>query len=260
MNGNARTARLDVGEPLEFINHELGRCDIYLADLEILKFLRELREVDLGGDGEDELLANLRESLTRDLETNRAQGLYCSRSRFLVYCYTAQHLRSRELARALLRFFTRKGDRIVDEEKTCLLTEWCLGLQQLEGLVPEDRWYKAFRQVARLGPPLFEEWRRPGPQQPWIGDILRLFQDRVLLPGARGRHQRHLIPNVRRYALPPLDLPRLGAIPPYPRTGYNTPVLAPVHDLQALQFRQHLQTLEMARLLSEVDELHRRGY
>ncbi|KAF2622319.1 hypothetical protein BU25DRAFT_214778 [Macroventuria anomochaeta] len=265
---NAWADQIDNGELMDFINRELGRCGIYLSDADIRKFLGELKdaarleEYDFGGDRGDELVTRMRGNLTKDLESNGGQGLYRSRSRFLVFCYVARRTNSDELAGALLRFFSKKGTDIVDEEKSFLLTEWCLGLQQLEGLVPEDKLHKAFRQVASLGPPMFEEWRRPGPHHSWVADILRLFHERVPHDHSQGRSQLQLIAPgdfpVRRLSVPPFSRPSFIDLPPYPRTGYNSPLISPRHDLHALHLQQHMQAFELARLQRDVDDLRHR--
>ncbi|KAF2998941.1 hypothetical protein E8E13_006575 [Curvularia kusanoi] len=214
---------IDVGQLLDYINIELRQNHIYLSDAEIRRFLAELQEVArieenyFGNDGEEELLATLKEELAVDL---------------------------------------RKVDHIVDEERHPLVAEWCVALRQLEGLVPEDKWYKAFRQVSRLGPPLFEEWRRPN--QPF-GGMLRFFQDRNFYQhGREPIHMRPMIaPFVRRRSLPIIPRARISEMPPYPRTGYNSPGLGPMYGFHEVNLRQELHQLDMARLRRDMDNFHR---
>jgi hypothetical protein len=252
--------RIEIGELLNFVNLELGIHHMFLSDAEIGLFLQELRDIarpgvyNLGNDTEEELVEHLRECIARDLRSDGGQGLYQSRSRFMVYCFVAQRIHSRELARALVRFFLKRGDDIANEERHTLLAEWCIGLQKIEGLAPGDKWHRAFHQATRRGPPLFEEWRRPAPHRPFMADMLGLYNDRDFNEYGRGRVHELLGPRVRRNQIQIVPGMRLGELPPYPRAGYIDPVVAPAYGLNDFQLEQRLRQIRMARLLRDVDD------
>ena len=258
--------QVDNEDTISYINHELSPCGIYLSDADIEDALRDLKDVmrseKFGNACEDELASMMKTKLKKDRDSNGGQGLYRSRSRFLVFCYVARRTNFEGLARALLRFFGREGDDIVVEEKSFLLTEWCLGLRQLQGLVSEDKLRKAFRPVASRGPPLFEEWQRPGPHHSWIADILRYCYDAILFDHGRGRDHLQLLGPydlpVRRLSVPACRRPSFVELPSYSRTGYNSPLSTPSHDLHALHLQQHMQAFELARLQRDVDDLRYR--
>jgi hypothetical protein len=249
--------RIEIGELLNCVNLELGLHHLYLSDTEVTLFLQELRDIsrpgvyNLGSDTEEELVAHLRECLARDLRSNRDQGLYQSRSRFMVYCFVARRIHSRELARALVRFFLKRGDDIAEEERHSLLSEWCIGLQNIEGLAPGDKWHRAFHRATRRGPPLFEEWRRPAPHR--IADMLGLHNDRDFNEYGHGRAHGLFAPRVRRNQIPIVPGMRLGELPPYPRVGYFDHVVAPAYGLHDFQLEQRLRQIQMARMLRHVD-------
>jgi hypothetical protein len=252
--------RIDKGEYLDYINRELGPRNIYLSDAEIKQALSELKNAARSGD-EDQVVETLKNKLNNDLESNRSQGLHRSRSQFLISSFVAHRLRSNELARALLRFFSKKGTEIVEEEKPFMLSEWCLALTQLEDLVPHDKWSKAFRQVAGRGPPMLEEWRRPGPYHSWANEILRPLHGSFLRDHGRGEDQLQLIaPRVRRLSVPAFRRPSIIEIPPYPRTSYDSPMVTTRHALDALHLRQTMQAFELDRLRRDVDDLRYDGW
>ena len=252
--------RIEIGELLDFVNLELGLHHLYLSDADITLFLQELMDIarpgvhNLGNDTEEELVEHLRECIARDLRSDRGQGLYESRSRFMVYCFVAQRIHSRELARALVRFFLKRGDDITEEEKHTLLAEWCIGLQKIEGLAPGDKWQRAFHRATRRGPPFFEEWRRPAPHRPVIADILGFYNDRDFNDYGRGRFHGPFAPRVRRNHIPIIPGMRLGELPPYPRVGYYDPIVAPVYGIHDIPLEQRLRQIRMARLLRDVDD------
>ncbi|KAJ4987019.1 hypothetical protein SVAN01_07435 [Stagonosporopsis vannaccii] len=248
--------RIDIGDLTDYINRELGPQEIYLSDSDIREALRELKNAaeGYGCFREEELVNTLRNKLDRDRGSGGAQGLYRSRTRFLVFCYTAARLGSHRIARALLRFFARESHEIVRDEIP-LLTEWCIGLQQLQGLVDEDRLGRAFRQVASRGPPLFEEWQRPG------ADVFRSLhdgdmfhrdraRDRLQILGPRHRHVRHASVPVHRRENDLVD-------PPYPRPAYHFPLVGTRYELDGIHLHQQLHGLELHRLNLEVEDLHR---
>lgn len=258
------TDRIGNGEMLDHINRELACSELYLPDSDIREALRDLKNTaEYGRFREDFLINSLKSKLKNDRDSVGGQGFYRSRSFFLVCCIVAQRSEAPELARSLLRFFNKENEVIV-RDKLSLLTEWCIGLKQLKGLVDEGKLSKAFRQVASRGPPLFEEWRRPGSHHSLISDIFRYIQDEILSDQDRERDQLILAPR-------PLPVRRLsGSLcrrqnwledPPYPRTTYHSPLLAPLvaarHDLHPLHLHQHLQDWELARLERDFSHLHR---
>ncbi|KAF9693137.1 hypothetical protein EKO04_008671 [Ascochyta lentis] len=274
-NWNDRAHGVNDGDLMNYINRELQSRDIYLPDTDIRQFLGELKNLsvsgtsyELGGAREDQFVNMMKSRLTKDLDSNGSQGLHRSRSRFLTFCFVARRLSSNELARALLRFFVRGENKILGEEESFLLTEWCLGLQQLEGLVSEDRLNDAFRRVASLGPPMFEEWRRPGPHHSWITDLLRFLNETFRHDHDhdhdrdRDRHQmvacRELPP--RRLSVPHPRRPFMIDMPPYPRTGYNSPMISPMisHGVTSLHLQQQVHAFELDRLRRDIDDMRYR--
>lgn len=248
-------------ELVDAISHELSRSGIYVSDADVQENVDELENHLNGFDihGLRTLINRLKDKLAMDKESDGSQGLYRSRRQFLIFCHAARVIRSVELAEALSRFLESKADDIDDEEKDFLVTEWCHGLLQLKGLIDEDTWYRALQKVAKRGPPLFEEWRRPGPQRSWIEELARLLQDRVFNDHGRGRHQ------LQRYDFParrlsvPARRPSLIDLPRGPRTGYNSPLLSPMHGvLDALHERQYVQQCNTWRLEQRIDRLRYR--
>lgn len=260
--------QIDTEDLVRFINRELRQREIYLSDTDINQALSELQNAarsenyGLTGSREDRLMSMIKKRLTRDLDSTVSQGLYRSRSCFLTCCFVARRVSSNELAKALLRFFSKEGTNIVEEERSFLLTEWCLGLQQLTGLVPEDKLGKAFHQVARLGPPMFEEWRRPGLHHSWVANLLKFFNETTLHDHSRGRGllqlsgQRDML--VRRLSAPAFRSPSIIDIPPYPRTGYSSPMRSPRHEMNALHLQQQAHEFEIDRLRRDVDSMRHR--
>ncbi|UPX10066.1 uncharacterized protein EKO05_0000738 [Ascochyta rabiei] len=260
---------IDNGDIINYITHELRSREIYLSESDIRQGLEELNSLSLSrashhfGDArEDQLMNIMKRALAKDLDSNGSQGLYRSRSRFLTFCFVARRLGSKELAGVLLRFFVRAESNILDGEKSFLLTEWCLALQQLESLVSDDRLNDAFGRIAKLGPPLFEEWRRPGPHHSWIMDMLRFFNEMNRHDHGRGRDQLQVIaPHdlpPRRLSVPPLRRPFTVDIPPYPRTVYNTPMISPRHGVAGLHLQQQMHAFELNRLRRDMDDIRYR--
>ena len=256
------TDQIDHEELINYINREMRPLNIYISDTDIRNAVDELRDAASSENysREDRLIKALKMKLEKDQESRGTQGLHRSRGRFLIFCYVAHLLESQELARTLLRFFnSREGTEIDDDEKSFMLTEWGLGLQKLEGLVPQEKLEKAFIRIASRGPPMFEEWRRPGQCQPWVANLFRRVQETMLQEHGRGRDQLQLITSpVRRPSLPAFRRPSMIVLPPYPRTGYNSPIVTPRHELNTLRFRQDMQALELNRLRRDVDDLRYR--
>lgn len=260
--GGGYIDEFDVDDVVKFVNSELRPTGIYLSDADIKKYVCELE--DLGGlEGfgfrGDELTRKLTDHLDKDKDSNnRGQGMYRSRHRFLVLSYAARRTRSKDVANALMRFWTRGGSDIIRREEHILLTEWCTAIMQLQNLADEDKWQRAFNQVASLGPPMFEEWQRSGPHRSMAEDILSLFRD-LMLDHGRGRH--HLQPYdvpVRRLSVS-ARRPSFIELPPYPRTGYNSPLLSPMHDaFNLLHEQQHRQQYDIARLEHRIGNLRDR--
>ena len=257
---NNWTDRIDEGEHFDYINRELGPRNIYLSDTEIKRALSELKDAARSGD-EDQVVEMLKNKLNNDLELNGSQGLRRSRSHFLISSFVAHRLRSSELARALLRFLSKKGSEIVEAVRSFMVTEWCLALAQLEDLVSHDKWSKAFRQVASRGPPMLEEWRRPGPYHSWENGILRLLHESIFRDHGRGEDQLQLIaPRVRKLPVPAFRRPSMIEMTSYPRTCYDSLVVTPWHEMDALHLRQTMQAFELDRLRRDVDDLRYDGW
>lgn len=244
---------IDIADLTDYINRELSLHEIYISDSDTREALRELRDVAEGhGYFRQELLIRrLRTKLNKDQESGGEQGLYRSRTRFIISCYTAKRLRARDLAEAVLRFFSTESHVIV-HDKLPLLTEWCVGLRQLQGLVNEGELNRAFHDVARRGPPLFEEWRRPGAD---------MYHDDDIFDRDRGRHQLQLLVprprHVRHASMPAYWRRNYLEDPPYPRTAYHLPLVVPRHDLDAIRMHQRFQDLQLAGLRYGMEDLQR---
>lgn len=247
--------RIDDGDLSEYVKRELQNRGLFLSDTDVKQNLGDLRNVWRYGGREDRLVNMMQNKLSKDLDSSRHQGLYRTRSRFLTFCFVARRMGSDELARGLLRFYAKEQTEILEEEESFLLTEWCLALQQLEGLVSQDKLMDAFRKVARLGPPMFEQWNRSGPHHSWVVDLLRLLHDLVRHERGRGRDEIQL--------LAPRDLPaRRLSVPAFRRpsyrgTGYNTPLVTPriSHEVNALHLQQHVQGYELERLRRDMENM-----
>lgn len=254
--------RIDEDDLVQYISRELRTRDIYLSEADMKQALGDLKDILRTGERHgldygraDQVVNLLRKKMDRDLEDDGDQGLRRSRSRFLTLCFVARRLRNKELAQALLRFFTTGQDDIIATEETFLLTEWCIGLQQLEDLVPQDRLDEAFLKVARLGPPMFEQWRRSGPEAPHLAGLIRYIErlsdrerDQLQLSTPRDLPPRRLsVPGVRRPFM--IDMPSRS------RTGYNTPLLSPSisQEMYTLYWQHQVQALELHRLRRDFD-------
>jgi hypothetical protein len=243
------------------ISRELSRGGIYLSDTDIRDNLEDLEDYLEGIDfrGEDGLMRRLRDKLALDKVSGGRQGLYRSRRQFYVFCHAARHVRSIELAKALLRFLRRNADDIEEEEKDTLMTEWCHGLVQLRGLVDGDGWNSVFQKVAKHGPPMFEEWRKSSTQPSWMEQSVRSLQNRIFQDDERGRHQVQRYDCGVRTLSVPARRPTLIDLPPYPRTVYSSPLLSPMYNaVDIIQEAQQDLLFDIAMLQRRVDGLRHR--
>lgn len=250
---------IDIGDLTDYINRELSLQDIYLSDADIQEALRDLQDAAEGHVhfDEEQLIHKLRTKLNKDRDSGGAQGLYRSRTRFLVFCYTAKRLRSHNLAGAVLRFLVRESHEIANDELP-LLTEWCLGLTQLQGLVDDDTLRTALHDIASRGPPLFEEWRRPA------ANMYRRFplhDDDDVFDRHRARDQLQLLnPRHRHIRLDPVPAYRRRDYlddQPYSHAALHLHLLAQRHDLHAIRLHQRFQDIRLDGLQYEVEDIHR---
>lgn len=243
------------------ITRELSRSGIYLSTADIQKNADEMGDYldNRGACGEDELITKLRAKLARDKESSGGQGLHRSRCQFYIFCHAARHIDSVDLAEALLRFLERNTSQIDQEEKSFLMTEWCHGLLQLKGLVDEDRWNEALQKVANRGPPMFEEWRRPGLPRSWAEEMVRLLQNTRFHDLGGGRHCLQSFDLPAREPSVPARRPSVMGMPSFPYTGYSSPLLSPLHDsFDQLQAQQHRQQFDIAMLEYHMENLRHR--
>jgi hypothetical protein len=275
---NARGSLVDVGDIVDYIKRELRKFGIYISDTDIKQAWGDLMNAlssrnvyDFGGTCESQVTKMMANRLVQDVGTRGNQGLYRSRSRFLTLCFVAHRTSSVRLARSLLQFFNDEEVEIVESEDMFLLTEWCLGLRKLQGLVSEDKLHQAMSQVASLGPPMFEEWRRLGPHHSWIAEVAQVVQEmqhKFRHDPLRGRDRLQLSAPcdwpIRRLSAPPRVRPRRPMLqiemPTFSRTGYNTPLLSPrrlstADEVNALQWRQQEHSSELDRLRRDVDSM-----
>ncbi|KAH6629419.1 hypothetical protein C7974DRAFT_413219 [Boeremia exigua] len=236
--------RVDTEDLVAYISREVNRQDAFLSDSDIRKFIDELHDdLNAGGALEIALAARFRRNLAKDLDSARNQGLYRSRNRFLVFCYAARRYNSPDLSRGLNRFFSANLAEIMISEQPYLKALWYLGVEQLRSAAADD---KAFRRMASRDTPVFEEWRRSGPDRSWGAELIRLFQD-TTHECDHGRTQTQIISSV---------VPRYPTTPPLRhRKMYNSSLLDPAHEMQTLQLQQQIQALDVAKLKRDVDDL-----
>lgn len=236
---------------------------IYLSDENIRKFVQELDNLNgLGGPGfrADQLTRNLTDHFEEDKESSRGQGMYRSRWRFLVLAFIARRLRSRPIADALMRFLLDKKSGIMHREKDHLLTEWAIAVGAIQNLVDEDKWREAFRKITSLGPPYFEEWRRPTLHRSTGDQLIGTFHGMMFDSDCdRGRHhfQTYDVPG-RRLSVP-ARRPNFLEMPLTSRTAYNSPSLSPMYSaVGAVHEHQHSLMLDLAELQRRIDNLEYR--
>lgn len=253
----------DVDEVVDWVNadiRDMRPLCIYLSDEKIRRFVRELDNLNgLGGPRfcADQLTRDLTDCVEEDKDSNnRSQGLHRSRHRFLVLSFVARRLRSRPIANALMRFLCDQKSEIMRKEKNDLLTEWGTAIGAIQNLVDEDEWREAFRGITSLGPPYFEEWRRPALHRSigdhFIGMIHGMMFD---LDHDRGRHH----PQTYDVSRPRPSVPaRRSAFLDRPltsRTAYDSPMLS---QFGAIHEHQHSIMLDLAALQRRVDNLEHR--
>lgn len=232
---------------LDTINRELRRGETYISDADVREILEELEDYFQGiaFRGVNGVIRKLKERLAKDKDSDRRQGLYGSRSLFIVSCFAAQHRHSIELAQELLRFLKRNADDIENEEKSILLREWCQGLSQLRGLVDGDDLDRVVRDLGERGVSMIEEWQS-------LEDVA--YRDRE-----RSRHRLERYGFDVRGLSVPARTPTIVDFSLVPRTTYRSPLRSLLYDeVDALHEQQHRLMLCIANLQRHVDRLGHR--
>lgn len=192
----------------------------------------------------EDRVQEISEELLRD-ERSRTdyRGLYKTRTCFLILCVVAFCAQSERLAAALGGFIEDRAHRIVEDENSICLAEWCLGLCELRNLIPSWKLQRLTERLSDAGSGILDDWD----DLPYYGYIPRhRGRPRLALPGLPGWDPRAFsAPAIRRRrSLDDLRVvrPLRSACPSPRRIGMKDYF----DDAQSIQYQQMVQAVELA--------------